>query len=177
VEEYLFTEDWGEPFRSTGDRILRPLAGRALSYLEIGVYEARSLVWMLDNILVHPGSRAAGVDYKVRPNAWANLERHGGKVAIYEGWSEVIIPQLSGRFDIVYIDGDHSARGALFDTVMSWPRLRQGGIMIWDDYADPLAPGVKASVGHFLSCYGKGDYELLADDWQFAVRKLREDHD
>ena len=116
-------KDWGEPFRSNGDRVLRPLAGRALSYLEIGVYEARSMVWMLDNILVHPGSRAVGVDYKVRPNGWSNLERHAGKFTIYEGWSEVIVPCLSERFDIVYIDGDHSARGALFDTVTAWPRL------------------------------------------------------
>jgi hypothetical protein len=38
VEEYAFTQDWGEPFRSNGDRNLRPLAGRVLSYLEVGVY-------------------------------------------------------------------------------------------------------------------------------------------
>jgi len=37
-------------------------AGKPCLYLEIGVFEAQSLVWMLNNILTHPDARAVGID-------------------------------------------------------------------------------------------------------------------
>ena len=33
-----------------------------LRYLEIGVFEGRSLLWMLENILTHPSSAATAID-------------------------------------------------------------------------------------------------------------------
>ena len=42
--------------------------------------------------------------------------------------------KVDGSYDIVYIDGWHSAFGAMADGVMSWPLLKVGGVMIFDDY-------------------------------------------
>jgi hypothetical protein len=50
-----------------------------------------------------------------------------------------LLTRLSGKSDwwvswFLYIDGWHSAFGALADGVMSWPLLNVGGVMIFDDY-------------------------------------------
>lgn len=37
-------------------------AGKPITYLEIGVFEGMSLVWMLQRVLTHPDSRAVGID-------------------------------------------------------------------------------------------------------------------
>ena len=39
-----------------------------------------------------------------------------------------------GLFDLVYIDGSHSAKDVLLDSLLAWRLLRPGGAMIWDDY-------------------------------------------
>ena len=43
------------------------------------------------------------------------------------------LAQDKSRFDIVYIDADHSRSAVLADSVMAWPLLRTGGLLIWDD--------------------------------------------
>ena len=37
-------------------------AGKPLTYLEIGVFEGMSMVWMLQHILTHDNSRGVGID-------------------------------------------------------------------------------------------------------------------
>ena len=40
-----------------------PYRGRpGLRYLEVGVFEGRSLLWMIDQVLTHPSSQATGID-------------------------------------------------------------------------------------------------------------------
>ncbi len=38
------------------------------------------------------------------------------------------------RFDVVYIDGSHHHDDILVDSLLSWPLLKPGGLMMWDDY-------------------------------------------
>jgi hypothetical protein len=42
--------------------------------------------------------------------------------------------QIKRQFDLIYIDGDHSAQGVLRDLVLSWPLLLKSGVMICEDY-------------------------------------------
>jgi hypothetical protein len=55
-------------------------------------------------------------------------------------------------FDWVYIDGDHSYEGAMYDLKMSQKIVRKGGLIIGDDYkwrSPGGKPGVKKAVDEF----------------------------
>ncbi len=57
-----FTADWFSSHIPHWERLLRPLAGQPIQALEIGSYEGRSAVWLLQEILTHPESRLTCVD-------------------------------------------------------------------------------------------------------------------
>jgi predicted O-methyltransferase YrrM len=38
------------------------------------------------------------------------------------------------KFDFIYIDGDHTAKGTISDAIRAFSLLKEGGIMIFDDY-------------------------------------------
>lgn len=46
------------------------------------------------------------------------------------------LTQLHEKFDLVYIDGDHTRLHVMTDSCLSWRLLRSGGLMVWDDYRD-----------------------------------------
>jgi predicted O-methyltransferase YrrM len=63
-----------------------------VSYLEIGVYEGRSLIWILENILTHDASKATAIDIfrrDLEDRFIANLKISGfaDKVKIIKGCS------------------------------------------------------------------------------------------
>ena len=56
-------------------------------------------------------------------------------INILKGFSDDILPSLEKEtYDIIYVDGDHAAEAAFKDGVNSFPLLKTGGIMIFDDY-------------------------------------------
>ncbi len=60
-------------------------------------------------------------------------------VQVHKGLSHLALGDLIaqrklGYFDLIYIDGSHQAPDVLSDAVMSFPLLRVGGIMVFDDY-------------------------------------------
>lgn len=109
--------------------------------LEIGSYEGRSTLWMLDNILTHPSSKIYCIDSFTQANVkqtfLSNIKNHKSKVTLEQDYSFNALVRLNKHrevFDIVYIDGDHTAKGVLEDAVLSFPLLKKDGIMIFDDY-------------------------------------------
>ncbi len=63
--------------------------------------------------------------------------------------------RAEGRsFDIIYIDGSHHHDDILVDSLLAWPLLKVGGLMMWDDYlggstwAKPIRP--KHAIESFL---------------------------
>ena len=64
---------------------------------------------------------------------------------LYRSSSEVIAPLIPNMsIDAIYIDGDHSYEGVLRDIILWKDKVKQGGIIVGDDY--PLLPGVKKAV-------------------------------
>ncbi len=64
---------------------------------------------------------------------------------LYRSSSEVIAPLIPNKsIDAIYIDGDHSYEGVLRDIILWKNKVKQGGIIVGDDY--PLFPGVKKAV-------------------------------
>jgi len=98
---------------------------------------------MQQNILIHQNSQATVVDPFERSETHSdsfevfcnNLKDYNNKTKIHKGFSGVVLKTLKEEsYDIIYIDGDHTAFAAYNDAILSYPLLKKGGILIFDDY-------------------------------------------
>lgn len=181
--EYQYSANWSANERLDRWReILAPYKNQPrVRYLEVGVFEGRSLLWMLENILTHPTASAVAVDIPFNgsePVLRENLKRSGRahKVELVLGNSETELRKLKpASFDIAYIDGAHDMRSVLLDGVNAWYALKAGGILIFDDvlmekdrFPAELRP--ELAVEAFLRAFGR-EIEILFRDYQVIVRK------
>ena len=51
-------------------------------------------------------------------------------------------PAGEAPFDLIYIDGSHTAADVLIDAVLAFQLLRVGGVMIFDDYLWSMEPAL-----------------------------------
>lgn len=128
--------------------LLAPFKDKVKAILEIGSYEGQSSLFWLD---FFPGVALTCVDpwayYTTGALSAIEVEDHfdtnvGKLVTKIKGNSIPSLYALSAsRFDLIYIDGDHRRDQVMIDSLMAWPLLNPGGVMIWDDYAtyDPTA--------------------------------------
>jgi predicted O-methyltransferase YrrM len=158
-------------------------------YLEIGVFEGRSLLWMLDNVLTGPHATAVAVDLfqpEYEKTFLDNLKLSGKaeQVQIAKGRSDILLHRLPpGSFDIIFIDGSHAARDVMLDATQGWLLLSEGGLMIFDDYQnerpreefaalprvpDELKPHM--AIDAFVTAF-RDELEVVQRDFQMVVRK------
>jgi len=193
-----FTRDWFSHNIENWEKWLAEFMGRpGVRALEIGSYEGRSTTWLLEKILTHESSRIDCIDpfqdyYYAR--FLSNIAPWRHRLAIHRGPSFSMLPTITDKFDIVYIDGDHSPFAVLSDAVLSWSLLKAGGILIFDDYlfvpyeidrelttewslARALAQIAKhptqcpkTAIDGFLAAMA-GHYELVGQGYQLAIRK------
>lgn len=180
------------------------LAGQPnLWFLEVGSYEGQSALWFLRNLLTHPTSKLLCVDTwhagedmpyveddKLITTFLNNIDPYRANCGIMRGDSKAVLPKLEpDTYDMIYIDGSHTAPNVLADSVLAWPLLKVGGICIWDDYLwelplevypTPLTEQQKASapllrpklgIDSFLACYAT-KYEVIAQEWQVCIKKV-----
>lgn len=100
------------------------------------------------------------------------------KVIIRQGFSDKILPSLiteQKMYDIIFIDGNHTAPYVMMDTIMSWTLLKKGGIIIFDDYtwgldrSTTLRP--KESVDYFMLTFADYVTELYSN-YRKIIKKL-----
>lgn len=189
ANRYVFTRNWADRGQANWHEHLAYLAGKPFTYLEIGVFEGRSGCWMLDDFLTHPSSRYIGIDLwefdrrydgkQVEARARANLSRHAAKAELLKGPSHWLLRSprwLPATIDVGLIDGDHGATGVLSDSVLVWPLVKPGGVMIWDDYCDRRRHrGIRKAADAFLSCIEGSYLPLFQSRQQLAIRKLPDD--
>ena len=90
----------------------------SINYLEIGVFEGRSAIWMLENILTASTAKMTCMDIfpgQLQGKFLANLRISGfyENVTVIKGRSQVELRYLPlNSFDIVYIDWFTPKRGA-----------------------------------------------------------------
>ena len=183
-EQYAFTSDWFTGSLPVWRKVLAEYRGKPnLRYLEIGVYEGRSLFWMLENVLTDPTCRATGIDFFFNSGAktrfYENLELSGQpqKVSMLEGLSDEILAQLLGnkdQYDLIYVDGSHAAEDVLFDLIMSWRLLKVGGLLLLDDYG--MTPDRSAenrpmvAIDAFITAH-RNSIEIVHHAYQVVIRK------
>ena len=148
-----YSNDWFE--RLTMDHWIehvQPLSKRIKRYLEIGVCEGRSLRWVMENTSC---KRADGVDpyqpgRRKQARAFRRYERNMKKniapwldenserqVKLFKQESHrwLVSPRQPPEetYDFIYVDGDHRGHMAMQDLVLSFQKLKVGGIMACDD--------------------------------------------
>ncbi|HEV8694690.1 MAG TPA: class I SAM-dependent methyltransferase [Lysobacter sp.] len=138
-----YSENWFDHNVPHWERWLAEFRGRkGLRILEIGSFEGRSTVWLCENILTAGDGVIDCVDLFAADPVYgdyharfrANTAAYRSMIREHAGYSFDMLRRVEGNYDIIYIDGWHSAFGAMADGVMSWPLLRAGGVMIFDDY-------------------------------------------
>jgi len=108
--------------------------------LEIGVRFGKSA---LATLLGSPEVQLLGIDPNPEfPVEEFLKERVGDRFTfVNEGSPEALRGLTEGFYDWIYIDGRHDYDGVLQDFYFAWPLLKQGGVMIFDDYDDSLGYG------------------------------------
>lgn len=119
--------------------------------------------------------------YQVAMRRTRQNAEYGHKVKVLRNTTgEAATAVEDGSLDFVYIDGDHTLRGALQDLVLWAPKVRCGGVILGDDYYDQN-PGklkggvqptmVKTAVQAYVAALGYGRiYSMGADQFGFVKK-------
>ena len=158
--------------------------------LQLGVYTGDASLWMLDNI---PNLKLTDVD------TWQGSDEEVHKTMDFDDVYKTYLAKTDNRpvtsyrstttfflkraecvsgkygpYDFIYIDADHTTVGVLMDAELSWPLLKSGGIMAFDDYtwAPELSPELTPTLGIdlFLARH-EGEYETLVVNAQVWIQK------
>jgi len=130
---------------------------RPESYLEIGVRRGNSMSMVAAHA---PACSIYGFDLWIQDYAGlanpgqafveTQLARVGytGRAHFVDGDSAATVPAFLDahpdlHFDLITVDGDHSARGARIDLRNVMPRLKVGGVMVFDDIANQSHPELR----------------------------------
>lgn len=190
---YTFQTDWFSSSIGEWSEVLKDLKSKPdLNFLEIGSFEGRSAVWLLDNVLVDQSSRLTCID------TWKGSKEHQNSTldfsVVEKNFDHNIL--LSGQlkkvtkikdysynalrglppssFHFIYIDGSHKASDVLEDAVLSFRLLKPSGIMIFDDYEwEPQYKSIdspKIAIDSFVECY-KDQLDVIGTTGQLTIRK------
>lgn len=190
--KYIFTVDWFSRNIPAWTHYLKELKNKPnLNFLEIGSFQGRSTVWLLENILTDSTSKITCIDtFEGSEEHITNFSEHiknlydvfihnisefKDKVIIKKNKSQIILKQLTETYDFIYIDGDHKASSVLEDTVLSFSLLKSGGIMIFDDYLwfamKKYIDNPKSAIDAFLEIYSD-KINILFKDYQVIIEKI-----
>ena len=162
-----------------------------LNFLEIGSHEGRSCSWLLDNILTHETSRMHCVDIfyddgyekkfgeSLKTRFFKNTKKYGEKIILHEEWSFYFLTKENikkEKYDFIYVDGNHSAKCVIEDSVLSFRLLKSNGILIFDDYdwnKNNLPPEKRPEIAidAFLQIY-KNLINVLYSGSQVIIKKI-----
>lgn len=191
ITTHKFSRDWFTSHIIVWRTFLKEFKKEDFEYLELGTYEGKSVIFMLEN---YPNCKATVIDTFGQTEEYKKLGECGEDY--YERFSENIQPYLDRTtiitghtydnlihmlddefktFDIIYVDASHTAKDTLVDMVLAWEMLSINGIMIVDDYNWDRNVGTinhpKDGVDAFLLAY-KEKYEIVHKDYQIALRKV-----
>jgi hypothetical protein len=192
--QFEFTEVWADNNIPVVAPMLRKFAGsrESIRYLEIGAYEGRNLAFMdwllpglLDVTVIDPWfDEALNPEEKyhaVEPRFGRNTAKLGFRsLTTHKGFSTYQLPKMleaGEAFDLIYVDGSHTALAVMIDLAYCAALLDVGGLMVMDDYwhqeSEIGGPGVKQAVDHFHAAFHRY-FEIEAVYRQVALRKIAE---
>lgn len=163
---------------------------KPINYLEIGCFYGANVLSVANSYGLHQDSKIycidPWIDYdeyeeyiteqpKIYETFIKNINNAGisDKVIIKRGFSHVETPKLIDNFfDIIYVDANHEPDYALEDAVLSFRKLKKGGIMIFDDYGYGGPDYTKVGIDGFLNIYKKRIEYVGQLDCQYFIKKI-----
>ena len=164
--------------------------GSPENYLEIGVRRGRSAC-----VVAAASPRTCIYAFDMWQHGYASNENpgpefvraelakfgHTGEITFVNGDSHKTVPEFLTAnpdlmFDLITVDGDHSVQGAWNDLSKVIPRLRVGGVIVFDDIANPYRPVLYRVWSDFLrSDIGLAGFSFTAAGTGvgFAIRKYQ----
>ena len=162
-----------------------------LKFLQLGVFTGDATVWLCNNILTDKSSKLIDVDTWEGSDEESHAEMDFSDVyqvyqekvkdlpvvSVVNDTHKYLIRQLDnfiGAFDFIYIDADHTTVGVLLDAELSWPLLKSGGVMAFDDYTwgRDLPPSKTPRPGILLFVERhKEEIDTLVINSQYWIKK------
>ena len=191
-KQYTFTTNWFTKRIPSWERVLSVFKDKPnIKYLEIGAFEGRSALWLLENILTSKTSSITIIDAFEEDNystfsSNISLSGEANKFKILKGLSTEKIKQLdSDYFDFAYVDGSGKGIVMLSDLVNTWDLVKVGGIIICSNFdlnedlrkelkLEPSDPGPHEAIDAFTKLYGPYLQILESDGNEVIVRKIRQ---
>ncbi len=99
------------------------------------------------------------------------------KICVLRGTTLEVVDQINdSELDLVYIDGDHTAKGIVIDLIKLFPKVKEGGVIGGDDYTDNIyhhdpnrfdPTMVKPVVNGFVAAHNVKHFFSNADQFSF----------
>ncbi len=160
---------------------------RPIKYLEIGSFYGANIISVTENYGSHPESQMYCIDPhtdyedypeykgkqdKIYTSFLKNIEPYK-KIKHIRGFSNKEIPKFDDEFfDIIYIDGNHEPDFVLEDAVLSFRKLKHGGVLIFDDFGWHGAFSTTRGILGFIDAYQKKIQYLGEKETQVFIKKL-----
>jgi hypothetical protein len=169
-----------------------------LRYLQLGAFTGDASAWLMDNILTNETSYLTDVDtwegsdedehksmdfddvMNTYLNRLGDSEKYSRCYNYRTTTTNFLLSKLAEQrehlieYDFIYIDADHTTVGVLMDAELSWPLLKSGGIMAFDDLtwgADlPPSQSPKAGILLFAERH-KDEFDLIVANTQYWIKK------
>jgi predicted O-methyltransferase YrrM len=194
-DEYQYTKDWFYWAPELWTKLIPMLPARK-AFLEIGSFEGRSAVWTIENMMEdggtitcidtweggaeHVSGEMSGAETRFLHNIAiaekAHIDRHvvALRATSLFALAFLLAKEKLNYYDFIYIDGSHRAKDVITDACMSWPMLKKGGIMVFDDYAWGSPRDVlyrpKVAVDAFTTMFAE-ESETVHVGYQFIIKK------
>lgn len=182
-----FTSDWFSYHIPRWQIWLSRFVGQPnLNFMEIGCYEGRSTIWLLENVLTDSSSKITCLDWfwdqkyhekngrAIEEVFYSNTKDYVDKITIRCGKSlDSLLKMQKEKYDFIYIDGSHEQTDLLTDIMLSFRILNSHGIMVMDDYfykAQGMEESPDVAIDAFLNVY-KNKYKLIYMGCQVAIEK------
>jgi predicted O-methyltransferase YrrM len=172
--------------------------------LEVGCYQGESTQVWLQEFLTDNGTIVCIDPFNVSDeDPFGTSDPHSDSDSVQQFWHNVdqvkkpgqnielrlgrSYHELAGliseqqKFDLIYIDGNHTAAAVMADACMAFGMLNKGGIMLFDDFFWHDTVGVngqslstldwpKMAIDAFTTLY-HNHLEILFINYQYAIRK------
>jgi hypothetical protein len=186
------SDDWTSNNFPIWEKVLRSHGEKFRNALEVGSFEGRSAVFLLEFL---PKLHLTCVDLfqytdeffpdrKDMRSEFTGGVRFDKNLSKYSGrYDKIVAPSCNAlanmvrekkRFDLIYIDGSHYRDDVVLDAFLSWKLLKEKGIIIFDDYSWrtdlPASDRPKDAIDLFIYCH-LDELAILHNGEQLIIKK------
>lgn len=172
---------------------------RDKNVIEVGCFEGRSTVWFSELLINTPTSRYFCIDTwkggeeierlkldfdmnTVLKNFNHNIKQLScyDQISVFRGTSESCLSSLLSvlykKIDFIYLDGSHTQRDTIVDLVLSLMLIKDGGLILIDDYNNNMATNdlllrPTKAVDFIIKSFKNEISFFETDEGQMVIRK------